>query len=98
VAFVAVFAGACGKGEAGSCYRERENVCIQYDRATAAAGKRTCANLVWTAGENSCAAAGRLGTCEGKDGSRIVYGGPPNNFTAASAESACVASGGRFAR
>lgn len=89
---------ACSKqqGEPGSCLRGHDNACVEYTREQAAAGKRMCAGMTWANGANSCPAAGRLGTCTKKDVTEIVYSGAPNNFTAASAKSACEFAGGTF--
>lgn len=91
---------ACGHstkpGEAGSC-RDGDNSCIDYTAAQAAAGKRMCPPARWTAGEKSCPTENRLGACTSKDGAaKWMYGGPPNNFSVASAKSSCEFSGGVF--
>ena len=89
---------ACStKGEPGSCYRAPDNACVEYTREQGAAGKRICSGLTWTAGENTCPKDHRVGTCtKAKDGVEWLFGGPPNNYTAASAKSACEFGGGVF--
>jgi hypothetical protein len=86
----------CTRTEPGTCYRERDNVCVEFVAAQAAAGKRMCANAKWTSGAPSCPTAEALGGCTKKDGVEYLYGGPPNNYTAASARSVCEAQGGTF--
>jgi hypothetical protein len=89
-----VLASACSKGaEPGACMREHENACIEYGRDVATAGKRMCAGMKW---EARCPPSGRLGTCAKKDGTEFVYGGPPNNYSPATAKSACEWAGGTF--
>ena len=93
----ALFGAACSKeGEPGSCHRPHDNACIDYDRAQGAAGKRLCAGLQWTPGEKSCPSADRIGSCAKKSGAEWVYGGPPNNYNASSAKTACEWAGGTF--
>lgn len=82
--------------EPGSCFRPQENACIEHDAAHAAGGKRLCVGLVWTAGAGSCPPANRLGTCTKKDGAELLYAGPPNNYSAASAKLACEHGAGTF--
>ncbi len=92
--------GCSAQGEAGSCHRAHDNACVEYTRPQGAAGKRMCASagLTWTTGEKSCPAPNRVGTCTKKDeGVEVLYGGPPNNFTATTAKSACEFGGGVFA-
>jgi hypothetical protein len=87
----------CTRSEPGTCYRERDNVCVEFVASQAVAGKRMCANAKWTPGAPSCASKDRLGGCAKKDGIEHLYSGPPNNYTEASARSVCVAQGGTFA-
>lgn len=95
--FLLVLAGCDSKpAEPGSCFRPQENACIQYDAARAAAGKRLCVGLTWTAGAASCPPANRLGTCAKKDATELLYAGPPNNYNAASAKLACEHAPGTF--
>jgi hypothetical protein len=94
-------AGCSNEGEAGSCYRAGDNACVEYPRSQGAAAKRMCAGLKWTPGESSCPKESRLGACaRGKDaresGTEWMYGGAPNNYTTASAKSACESGGGVF--
>ncbi len=95
----AIVVAACGcsrDGEPGSCYRDRDNACVEHGRAQAAAGKRMCSGFRWTPGEGSCPKEGRIGTCtrDGKD--ELLYAGPPNQFTPAAAKALCESSGGSF--
>lgn len=93
--FVLFAAGCSSKaGEAGSCLSESNNSCTEYTAAQGAAGKRMCPTA-WKA--QSCPTEQRLGACTSRDGTRWMYGGPPNNYSAASAKSACEFSGGVFA-
>jgi hypothetical protein len=88
---------ACSReGEAGSCFRQPENLCIDFDRSQAAAGKRMCSGLTWTAGEKTCPVAGRLGGCAKAGHVEYLYAGAPNNYAPASAKSACEYAGGTF--
>jgi len=89
---------ACEKTpeQPGSCQRPQENVCIEYDSTHAAAGKRLCAGLVWTAGASSCPTADLLGLCSKKDVEERMYSGAPNNYSAASARTACEHGSGTF--
>ena len=97
IAVSALLGAACSnEGEPGSCYRPHDNACIDYDRAQGAAGKRLCSGMRWTAGEKSCPPADRLGSCTKKSGAEWFYGGPPNNYSASSAKTACEWAGGVF--
>ena len=89
---------ACSKGgePPGSCLRPQANSCSEYAAAEAAAGKRMCSGMTWTPGEKSCPGPGRLGACEKSSGVELLYAGPPNNYTPASARIACEAAGGTF--
>lgn len=90
IVLFALLGAACSKeGEPGSCYRPNDNACVDYDRTQAAAGKRLCSGMTWTPGEKSCPPANRLGSCSKKDGTEWLYSGPPNNYNATSAKSAC---------
>jgi len=83
----------------GSCMRDRDGACTEYPGDRAAAGKRMCAGFTWREGAGSCPAEGRLGTCA-KEAGRVVeilYAGPPNHFTAATAQGACTGAGGQWA-
>lgn len=96
---LAIALAACKRDAApGSCYRTPDNACVEYGRSEAAAGKRLCAGLTWSAGEKSCPVQNRLGTCAKRDEhtTELLYSGPPNNFTPASAKSACEHAGGVF--
>ena len=99
ILFCALIACACSSkpGEPGSCHRENDNACVDYSAAQAAAARRMCAGNKWTPGEKACGSANRLGSCTKKDGAEWIYGGPPNNYTAASAKTACDFAGGVFA-
>lgn len=94
--FLLLVLAACKKpaGEAGSCRRD-DNTCVAFGAESGTAGKRMCNAGVWTPGEKSCP-PGALGTCKHADETELVYGGPPNNFTPASARSACEFKGGTF--
>ncbi|HVH47314.1 MAG TPA: hypothetical protein VM925_33495 [Labilithrix sp.] len=98
VLFCAAIACACSTkaGEPGSCQRAIDNACVDYGAAQASAAKRICAADKWTTGEKTCPTANRLGSCTKKDGAEWIYGGPPNNYTAASAKTACEFAGGVF--
>ena len=97
VFFVAVGLVACSnEGDPGSCYRDRDNACVEYGRAKAGAGKRLCDGMRWIPGERSCPTEGRLGACVKKTGSDYVYGGPPNNYSLTAAKNACEWGGGVF--
>ncbi len=88
---------ACSKeGEAGSCLRPVENVCVEYNGSQGAAGKRMCSGMTWTRGEKSCPTAQRLGSCVKQGQIEHVYAGAPNNYTPASAKSSCEFGGGSF--
>lgn len=91
-------AGCSNEGEPGSCYRSPDNACVEYGRAMGGAGKRLCSSFTWTPGEKSCPKDDRLGTCLKEKGSvnEIVYGGSPNNYSAATAKNACEFKGGVF--
>jgi hypothetical protein len=86
------------EGEPGSCYRNPDNACVEYGKAMGGAGKRLCSAFTWRAGEKSCPADNRLGTCTKEKGTvtEIVYGGSPNNYTVATAKNACEFKGGVF--
>jgi hypothetical protein len=88
--------GCSNEGEPGSCFRPRDNACVEYGRAQGAAGKRLCSGMTWTAGDKSCPSAGRLGTCVKKSGPEHLYGGAPNNYSPSSAKNACEWAGGVF--
>ncbi|MBX3216677.1 MAG: hypothetical protein KF850_31875 [Labilithrix sp.] len=88
---------ACSNdAEPGSCFRGHDNACVDYDRPQAAAGKRMCAGMTWTAGEKSCPRSDRLGSCNKPSGAEWVYRGAPNNYGPESAKSACELNGGTF--
>jgi hypothetical protein len=90
--------GACSRdGEPGSCFKEKDNVCLEFDKASGTAGQRLCAGYKWTPGAGSCPKADRLGTCTHQGQVEIYLGGPPNRFTPAAAKSVCESSGGTFA-
>jgi hypothetical protein len=87
---------ACSKnGEAGSCFRDAENLCVEHTKEQGAAGKKVCVGR-WTTGEGTCPTANRLGTCTRRDGAEIYLSGPPNGYTAVSAKSKCEFGGGSF--
>jgi hypothetical protein len=94
-----VVAAACHRdAEPGSCHKERENLCVEFGSAEAAAGKRMCAGATWIPGDKSCPSASRIGVCTKKASSvEQLYGGAPNNYTRESARSACEFAGGTFA-
>lgn len=97
--FLSVFLVACkDEGEPGSCYRSSDNACVEYGSAMGAAGKRLCSSFTWHAGEKSCPAENRLGTCTKEKGAvtEIVYGGAPNNYSVSTAKNACEFKGGVF--
>ncbi len=96
LAFAAAATACSTDAQPGSCYRPADNACLGYPRERAAAGKRLCSGMTWTAGEGSCPALGRVGHCAHKEGSEILYTGAPNNYTAASARTACEHAGGTF--
>ncbi|MBX3260717.1 MAG: hypothetical protein KF782_13600 [Labilithrix sp.] len=96
VVALAAPAACANDAEPGSCFRGHDNACVDYDRARAAAGKRMCAGMTWTAGERSCPRDARLGSCNKKSGAEWIYAGPPNNYGPASAKSACELNGGTF--
>lgn len=95
---LALVVSACSSkpGEPGSCRNEGDNSCTELAAAVAAAGKRMCGATQWTNGAESCPTAGRLGTCASKDGTKHLYGGAPNNYSASSAKAACEFAGGTF--
>lgn len=96
-AWCMLFLVACSKpAEPGSCQRGPENVCIEYEPAQAAAGKRLCSGMTWTPGPHSCPVPGRVGKCQKSDVQEILYAGPPNNYAAGSAKAACEHAGGTF--
>ncbi len=103
VAFVTLVAlAACkpsGDASAGSCMRDRDGACTEYPSERAAAGKRMCAGFTWREGTSSCPSENRLGTCTKESGHvvEILYGGPPNHFSADTARSACTGAGGQWA-
>lgn len=89
---------ACSKGSGeppGSCYRESDNTCIEYEADKSAAGKRLCTGHRWTTGTNSCPVLQRLGRCTRGPHVETMYGGPPNNFIQESARAVCEAADGR---
>lgn len=88
--------GCSREGEAGSCFRERENVCVEYGRLQGAAGKRLCSGMTWTTGEKSCPSAGRIGTCMKSSGAEYMYRGAPNDYSSTGAKTACEWAGGVF--
>ena len=92
--FFVLALAACHKpaGEAGSC-RKSDNTCVAYGPEDSAAGKRMCAGETWTAGATTCP-AGSLTTCQLTEHAEQFYPGPPNNFTIASAKTACEYKGG----
>jgi hypothetical protein len=85
------------RGAPGSCFKEKDNVCIEFDAAQGAGGERLCAGYRWTKGAGTCPRDARLGTCTHQGQVEIVYGGAPNRFTPAAAKSVCESSGGTFA-
>ena len=91
-------AGCSNEGEPGSCYRTPDNACVEYGKAMGGAGKRLCSAYTWKAGEKSCPAENRLGTCTKEKGkiTEMVYGGAPNNYNVATARNACELKGGIF--
>lgn len=94
---LALLAPACKKpaGVAGSCHRP-DNTCVEFGPAEAAAGQRMCAGAMWSTGAGSCP-PGALGTCKHGEETELVYAGPPSNYTAAGAKTACEFKGGSFA-
>jgi hypothetical protein len=99
ILFCVIVAWGCSKkpGEAGSCRRDGDNVCVEFGAAQATAGKRMCDPAKWTNGAGSCPRENRLGSCVSpRDGARFIYGGPPNHYTAASAKTACEFAAGTF--
>jgi hypothetical protein len=94
VALALLLAGCSKPGAPGSCYRERDNACVEFDGAHAAGGERLCAGFRWTAG--TCPKENRLGSCTKQGQSEWLYGGAPNSFTPASARSICEGGGGTF--
>lgn len=91
------FVTSCAPKEAGSCYRPAENLCIAYTPAQGAGGHKMCVGaMTWTPGADSCPPAS-VGTCTKESGSERLYPGPPNNYTPASARSACEFAKGSFA-
>jgi hypothetical protein len=98
LAIVAIAASCTPKSEPGSCYRDKDNVCVEYGEAQAAGGKRLCAGYRWIAGAGSCPTEGRVGSCAREGGKTIelMYSGPPNQFNAAAAKTSCESSGGSF--
>ena len=95
-AIVIVIMACEGGGDAGSCFREKDNTCTEYAGSQGAAAKRLCSGMTWAAGERSCPTANRLGTCVKRDGADYVFGGVPNNYSASSAKIACESAGGVF--
>lgn len=95
---VRIAAGCSNEGEPGSCYRTPDNACVEYGKSMGGAGKRLCSAFKWTPGAQSCPKEDRLGTCLKEKGAvtEIVYGGAPNNYTAATAKNACEFKGGIF--
>lgn len=89
--------GCSKSAEPGSCYRAQENACVEYAADRAAAGRRICSGMTWRAGEGSCPAEDRLGTCTTPSGAEHLYAGAPNHYTSSSAKSACEGAGGTFA-
>lgn len=96
--FAIALAACTHDAEPGSCYRERDNACVELGRAQAAAGKRLCTGFRWTAGEGTCPKDNRIGTCRRDAHDEILYGGPPNQFTPDVAKTQCEAAGGSFRR
>jgi hypothetical protein len=95
-AIVLLVLAACSKQDAepGSCYRERDSACVEHPRAQAAAGKRLCTGFRWTPGEGTCPKENRVGTCTRDGHDEVLYGGPPNYLTPATAKTQCEAAGG----
>ena len=93
---LALALAACHRpaGEAGSCHKN-DNTCVAFSAEDGVAGKRMCAGAGWTPGEKTCP-AGSLGTCQYPGETSVMYAGPPNNFTVASARSTCDFKGGSF--
>ena len=95
--FVILLALGCTpKGEPGSCFRDKDNACVEYGPDQAVGGKRLCAGYTWLAG--ACPKEGRVGACV-KDGAKTVeyvYSGAPNRFTPEAAKAACGTAGGAF--
>jgi hypothetical protein len=91
-------ASCSNSGEPGACFRETEGTCVQYGRPQGAAGKRMCDKNKWIAGEKACPTEKRLGLCthKGDKAPEYLYGGPPNNYTSASARNHCDFAGGFF--
>jgi len=93
--FVALVACSKPVAEPGSCFHPLENSCTEYGPANARAAKRMCRPSDWRPGEHTCP-AGSIGTCRKGGGGDLLYPGPPNNYTAASAKSACEFAQGTF--
>lgn len=99
VGLLALVVPACKRdGQPGSCYRDRDSACVEYDAARAAAGQRMCAGHRWTPGVGTCPTENRLGTCVRERGAVVehLYAGPPNHFTPVSARGACESGGGSW--
>jgi len=95
---VLALAACSNEGEAGSCYRDPDNACVEYGKSMGGAGKRLCSSFKWMPGEKSCPKENRLGTCTKEKGTvtEIVYAGPPNNYSAPVAKNTCEFKGGVF--
>lgn len=91
-----VLSAGCHKpaGEAGSC-RKDDNTCVAYSAEEGTAGKRMCGGATWTPGDRTCP-TGALGACKRAEQTELMYAGPPSNFTAAAAKTACEFKGGAF--
>lgn len=97
--FALIVGAACTpKGEPGSCYRDKDNACVEYGATTAVGGKRLCAGYKWLPGAGSCPTADRVGACARQGGAsiEILYAGPPNRFTKDAAKATCERTGGAF--
>jgi hypothetical protein len=94
--FALVLIACKSDADPGSCYRERDNACVDYGRAQAAAGKRLCTGYRWTPGEGTCPKDGRIGTCARDGRDEFLYSGPPNQLTPSAAKTICESGGGVF--
>lgn len=81
------------KADPGSCFRAVDNVCVEYPAAQAVAGRKMCTPpMTWAP---SCPPQS-LGVCTKPNGREHMYGGAPNNYTPATAQSACAFAKGSF--
>lgn len=87
--------GGCKKPPSpGSCYRPKENICLNYEADHAEAGRRLCTGLQWNT--SPCASENRIGTCTKADTVEQYYKGAPNNYDPVTAKLACEHASGAW--